>query len=237
MNFRSIPVFSVIISFSLAAFAQNEQRDTTTASTNDTAAIFEKLDIEASFPGGNVAWRKFLERNLRADVATENGAPCGEYTVWVQFIVDKQGNITDVKSLTNFGYGMEKEVERIIKVGPPWQPASQNGHPVKAYRKQPVTFLIEDADLEFISKDHYIFYVGVDNPLKIHVKNVEPDQLQVALSEGTIISKGGGEYIVRVTRPGRTVLHLFNKKNREIGTASFEVRKTEKPSVPDLIKG
>jgi hypothetical protein len=33
---------------------------------------FDKVDIEASFPGGNAAWKKFLEKNLRGDVATEN---------------------------------------------------------------------------------------------------------------------------------------------------------------------
>lgn len=89
--------------------------------------IFEKVDIEASFPGGDMAWKKFLEQNLRGDAASENGAPSGKYTVWVQFIVDKEGKITDVKALTNNGYGMEKEVLRIIKIGPQWQPASQNG--------------------------------------------------------------------------------------------------------------
>src|SRR5215831_11776721 len=111
---------------------------------DDENKIFEKVEIEASFPGGDAAWKKFLERNLRADVATENGAPAGQYTVWVQFVVDKEGNVSDVKALTSHGYGMEDEAVRVIKKGPQWKPAIQNGRNVKAYRRQPITFQIEE---------------------------------------------------------------------------------------------
>ena len=111
---------------------------------DDENKIFEKVEVEAAFPGGEGAWKKFLERNLRADVATENGAPAGSYTVWVQFVVDKEGNVSDVKALTNHGYGMEDEAVRVIKKGPQWKPAIQNGRQVKAYRKQPITFQIEE---------------------------------------------------------------------------------------------
>jgi periplasmic protein TonB len=111
---------------------------------DDENKIFEKVEVEAAFPGGESAWRKFLERNLRADVATENGAPAGQYTVWVQFVVDKEGNVSDVKALTTHGYGMEDEAVRVIKKGPQWKPAIQNGRNVKAYRKQPITFQIEE---------------------------------------------------------------------------------------------
>jgi protein TonB len=111
---------------------------------DDENKIFEKVEVEAAFPGGESAWKKFLERNLRADVATENGAPAGSYTVWVQFVVDKEGNVSDVKALTSHGYGMEDEAVRVIKKGPQWKPAIQNGRQVKAYRKQPITFQIEE---------------------------------------------------------------------------------------------
>lgn len=108
----------------------------------DENRIFERVEIEAQFPGGDPAWRKFLERNLRGDVASENGAPAGNYTVLVKFVVDKQGNVSDVKALTNHGYGMEEEALRVIKKGPQWKAAIQNGRNVNAYRTQPITFQI-----------------------------------------------------------------------------------------------
>ena len=85
-----------------------------------------------------------MEKNLNPDVPIENGAPEGSYTVVVQFIVDKEGKISDVKATTNHGHGMEEEAIKVIRKGPDWIPAIQNGRQVKAYRKQPITFVVSE---------------------------------------------------------------------------------------------
>src|SRR6187200_3012950 len=108
----------------------------------DENKVFEKVEVEASFKGGERAWRKYLENNLDPNVPVENGASEGTYTVIVQFIVDKEGKISDVKALSNHGHGMEDEAIKVIKKGPDWVPAVQNGRQVKAYRKQPITFVV-----------------------------------------------------------------------------------------------
>lgn len=108
----------------------------------DENQVFTKVEVEAGFKGGEKEWKRFLERNLEANVPVDNGAPEGTYTVIVQFIVDKEGKISDVKALTNHGHGMEEEAVRVIKKGPDWIPAIQNGRNVKAYRKQPITFVV-----------------------------------------------------------------------------------------------
>lgn len=108
----------------------------------DPNKVFEKVEVEASFKGGEREWTKYLQRNLDANVAIENGANEGSYTVVVQFIVDKEGKISDVRALSNHGHGMEEEAMRVIKRGPDWVPAIQNGRNVKAYRKQPITFVV-----------------------------------------------------------------------------------------------
>jgi protein TonB len=109
----------------------------------DENKIFDKVEIEAAFPGGDGKWRRYLETNCNGQVATDNGAPEGTYTTVIQFVVDKEGNISDVRALTNHGYGMEDEAMRVIKKGPKWTPAIQNGRSVKAYRKQPITFQVQ----------------------------------------------------------------------------------------------
>ena len=109
----------------------------------DENKIFEKVEIEAQFKVGEGAWRKYLERNLNPSAPVDNGAPEGTYTVYVQFVVSKDGSISDVKALTNHGYGMEAEAVRVIKKGPAWTPAIQNGRSVNAYRKQPITFQVQ----------------------------------------------------------------------------------------------
>lgn len=109
----------------------------------DENKVFDKVEIEAGFPGGDSKWRQYLERSLNPNAPVDNGAPEGTYTTVIQFIVDKEGNISDVRPLTNHGYGMEEEAMRVIRKGPKWTPAIQNGRQVKAYRKQPITFQVQ----------------------------------------------------------------------------------------------
>jgi hypothetical protein len=105
--------------------------------------IFSKVEIEAAFPGGYKEWYKYWDRNLDIKEIEKKGCPPGSYTVVVEFIVHNDGRVTDVKALTNHGYGMEEQSIRLISKGPYWIPAKQNGKNVIAYRKQPITFVIE----------------------------------------------------------------------------------------------
>jgi antitoxin component YwqK of YwqJK toxin-antitoxin module len=105
----------------------------------DTSACKEK---EAEVDGGITAWRRFLERNLKADIPAKNGAAYGRYTVVAQFVVNTDGSLAQIRALTKYGYGMEEEVVRILQNSPPWKPALQFGRKVKAYRKQPITFVV-----------------------------------------------------------------------------------------------
>jgi hypothetical protein len=198
-----------------------------TAPTPDTSLrIFEKVEIEASFPGGIPGWRSFLERNLIAMVPVDKGAPNGRYLVIVQFIVNREGGISDIKPLTMEGYGMEQEVVRIMKKSPSWTPAIMNGKPVNAYRKQPVTFMAAQEGFNIISKTPYTLVTNTDNELTIEVDDVKAENLEVTISEGNITNNGAGIFVARVTKPGRAVIAVFNKKkkNKEIGRTSFEVR-------------
>lgn len=110
----------------------------------DDEGIMYRVEVGAQFPGGLDAWKKYLERNLNAALPAENGAASGKYSVLVSFVVDKEGNISEVKAENAPGFGTEAEAIRIIKKGPKWQPAIQNGRKV-AYRvKQQVTFQVDD---------------------------------------------------------------------------------------------
>lgn len=130
----------------------------------DPNKVYEKVEIEPSFKGGEAAWRKYLERNLDKTAPQKNGAPAGTYTAWIQFIVDIDGNVSDVKALSSHGFGIEEEAIKVIrgsstnkwepatqngagsgssKARGMWVPAIQNGRQVRAYRKQPITFVVE----------------------------------------------------------------------------------------------
>ena len=110
----------------------------------DQDSAFSRVEVEASFAGGAQAWRAYLMKNLDASVPVRKKAPAGTYMVIVRFIVARDGTISAIEAETNHGYGMEKEVMRIIKKGPKWQPAMQDGKPLNAYRRQPVTFMVSE---------------------------------------------------------------------------------------------
>ncbi len=130
--------------------------------------------MEASFKGGADAWRKYLERNLKASTPVDNGASPGSYTVVVQFIVDKEGKISNVKASTNHGYGMEEEAVKIIKKGPTWEPAIQKGRQVKAYRKQPIDFIVGVSANESTQRDdpNEKSYEGTPKNFGVRVKTI-----------------------------------------------------------------
>jgi len=106
--------------------------------------IFTTVEKEAEFPGGNAAWARYVQKNLDGFNPADNGAAPGKYSVIVRFVVSKDGSISDVQAETNFGYGMEEQAIKCIKKGPNWKPALQNGNNVNAYRRQPVTFIVEE---------------------------------------------------------------------------------------------
>ena len=107
-----------------------------------TDSVFTREEKEAGFPGAEKGWRSYLERSLNPEVPVNRKAPPGTYNVRVKFIVQKDGSISDISAETSFGYGMEEEVIRVITKGPKWIPAVQYGRKVKAYRIQPVTFVV-----------------------------------------------------------------------------------------------
>jgi hypothetical protein len=102
-----------------------------------------KYSEEASFSGGESAWRRYLQQNLDPLTPVKNGAKEGIYQVVVRFIVQKDGTIRDIKAETNHGYGMEDEVLRLLKKSPKWKPAIFLGESIEAYRRQPVTFVVQ----------------------------------------------------------------------------------------------
>ncbi len=100
--------------------------------------------IPAQFPGGKEAWVEYLNSKLNYNVPVTNNAPVGIYPIVFQFIIDKDGKLTDITFENDPGYGIKEEVIRVLKNKkmPKWTPASIKGEP-KTYRyKQSLTFSV-----------------------------------------------------------------------------------------------
>ena len=121
----------------LAADCQDIKKDSL---ANGDELILTKVEKMAGFEGGDGAWAKFIKKNLRYEVPISMGAPEGTYKITVRFVVGKDGTVKDIVPESHYGYGMEAELIGIMKRSPKWIPATQNGRPVNAYRRQTVNF-------------------------------------------------------------------------------------------------
>lgn len=110
----------------------------------DYDKTFVKVEIESEYPGGAAAWLRYLNRNFRYPDDGLNNLIEG--TVIVQFIVDKDGNVSDVQAISgpNDG-GLRQEAMRVIRKSGIWIPAIQNGRKVRSYKQQPVIFKIANS--------------------------------------------------------------------------------------------
>jgi protein TonB len=92
------------------------------------------------FPGGDNERMKFLAQNIQYPQQASELAIQG--TVYIQFVVDSKGNITDVKIMRGIGGGCDEEALRVVKIMPKWHPGKQNGKTVRVLYTMPVTFKI-----------------------------------------------------------------------------------------------
>jgi hypothetical protein len=93
----------------------------------------------------NEDWPEYLQRTLELDSLSVDSIPAGAYTVYAHFSIDSIGRISDVSITTDPGYGLGQRVmQAILYYKGEWKPGMGNGKPVKSYRMQPVTFIVEE---------------------------------------------------------------------------------------------
>jgi protein TonB len=134
----------VVVLLSIALFGLQKasaQTDTTHAILPDHVNLDTmkgiKIEIESEFPGGAKAWLQFLNEHLTYPKKAVRKRIEG--TVLLQFIVDKDGSISDLKALNGDPILIEAALNA-MKDSPNWRPAVQNGKRVKSYKKQPISF-------------------------------------------------------------------------------------------------
>ena len=96
---------------------------------------------DPSFPGGSAAWLKFLQRILQAPEDIEPGK---RIEVQIRFWVDIDGSVSRPEIIKSGGAAFDKEVLRVMKKMPKWEPALQAGRPIAVAFQQPVIFIGEE---------------------------------------------------------------------------------------------
>jgi protein TonB len=93
------------------------------------------------FPGGESAMARFLHDNIKyPSIAAENGV---QGKVYVNFIVDRQGAISNVKVVRGVDPAVDREAIRVVKSMPKWIPGRQNGEAVRVSFTVPINFVLQ----------------------------------------------------------------------------------------------
>lgn len=102
---------------------------------------FVPVEVESRYPGGPTAWGRYLNRSLNyPQEAIDNHI---EGTVFIQFVVDANGAISDVEAISG-PQELRAAAVAVIRKSGNWEPALQNGTHVRSLKKQPVTFKLQD---------------------------------------------------------------------------------------------
>ena len=139
-------LLSFLLLLTIGVAAQTSPRpappDTTTqAVAQDTVRDFMFVDVQPQFPGGDSAWKVFVQKNMHyPQMAKESNT---EGTVFVHFIVEKDGTISNITCQSNGKANMkmlENEAYRIVARSPQWKPGMKNGQAVRCRMMQPIVF-------------------------------------------------------------------------------------------------
>jgi protein TonB len=103
--------------------------------------IFMVVESMPEFPGGEANLYKFLAENIKyPQMAKESGI---QGRVFVTFVVERDGSVTDVRVLRGIGGGCDEEAIRVVKAMPKWTPGKQRGKSVRVQYNLPVKFTLQ----------------------------------------------------------------------------------------------
>jgi len=103
--------------------------------------VFDIVEQQPLFPGGPTALMKYLSENTKYPVVAQENGVHGRVTV--QFVVEKDGSISDVHVLKGVDPSLDKEAVRVVKSMPRWTPGKQNGITVRVNYRVPVLFRLQ----------------------------------------------------------------------------------------------
>jgi len=103
--------------------------------------IFLVVENMPEFPGGEAAMYKFIGKNIEYPRMAKESGISGR--VFVTFVVERNGRVTDVQILRGIGGGCDEEAVRVIKMMPKWSPGKQRGKPVRVQYRMPIKFTLQ----------------------------------------------------------------------------------------------
>jgi TonB family protein len=150
----------------IPARGKNLEIRSETADRLHTEPIIVSIEQAPQFKGGMLGFYQFLARNLHYPDQMFRYNVQG--SVIISLTVEKDGSLTDIKSVKDVGYGSADEVIRVLKKSPKWQPGFQNGRPVRITYTLPISFNLDKEDDvgDTISKVTYTYKIEEPEPVQ-----------------------------------------------------------------------
>ena len=108
----------------------------------DADTVYNIVEQMPEFPGGEQAMMKFVAENVKYPQEAKDKNISGR--VFVSFVVEKDGSVSNVKVLRGIGGGCDEEAARVISAMPKWKPGKQKGEPVRVSYQIPINFKLAD---------------------------------------------------------------------------------------------
>ena len=108
----------------------------------DVDEVFTIVEDQPEFPGGMAAFYAFVSKNMNYPKQARRMGIEGR--VFVQFVVDKDGSVTEVKAVKGIGAGCDEEAARVLAMSPKFKPGKQRGRAVKVRMVLPIIFRLSN---------------------------------------------------------------------------------------------
>lgn len=134
--------FILVLAAILLQQAAHGQSDSTFV---DSVAKFSEVEVKPEFPGGEAAFYKYLQENIRYPrEALERGV---QGKVWIEFVIDKDGGVIDAKVARGVALSLDAEAVRVVSEMPKWKPGYQKGKAIKVKYTMPINFALHNGGI------------------------------------------------------------------------------------------
>ena len=164
----TLPVLALLLIVNARATAQQTTKANKTAREAKTAdvtdikinkadadTIFDVVEVAPEFPGGMDQMAKYLSENIKYPEEAKDKGISGR--VYIEFVIEKDGAVSNVKVMKSIGGGCDEEGVRVVKAMPKWKPGMQKGKPVRVHYVLPIFFKLDDSATTAKKTDEKIY--------------------------------------------------------------------------------
>lgn len=129
-NYKTAVLFTLFFAFSNIGFSQEATKDSDFKN-------WKEVEVKPEFPGEMMGFYKFVANSFNIPEEATKNKVSGK--VYVKFLIEKDGSLSNYEILNDLGYGIGDEAIRILKLSPKWKPGTINNKPVRVMHSLPIT--------------------------------------------------------------------------------------------------